>query len=281
VPAHAPVTPEDGVLASALLVASAAALLVPPSPGSALQRRSSVRDGLRPRPRIRAVPAALLLGGMAGAALLPAGSRVGATTLPLASAGLVATATGGLLLRRRRAAGTARTRRAAVIEACDALAAGLRAGQPAQRVLDRVSADVDLLRPAAAAGRLGGDVATALRASAGPDGTEGLRLVAAAWAVAQRSGAGLADVVARIAAAVRADAEQRRQVEVALGTSRSTARLLAGLPALGVVLGSGLDADPLAVLLGTPAGAWCLFLGVTLGAVGLLWVERLADGALR
>lgn len=269
------------MLVSALLVASAVALLVPPAPGSALVRRGNARDDLRPRPRVRAVPAVLMLGGTAGVVLLLTGGRLGATTLPLAGAGLVVTATGGLLLRRRRAAAAARARRAGVIEACDALAAGLRAGQPAQRVLDRVAADVDLLGPAAAVGRLGGDVATALRVAAGPDGAEGLRLVAAAWTVAQRSGAGLADVVARVAAAVRADAEQHRQVEVALGTSRSTARLLAGLPVMGVVLGSGLDADPLGVLLGTPAGAWCLVVGVTLGAVGLLWVERLSDGALR
>lgn len=279
-PALEAVRPASSVLVSALLVAAAVGLLMSPSPGSALARRGHARYG-RPRPRIRALPVALLLGGTAGAALLLTGGRLGATTLPLAGTGLVAMATGGLLLRRRRAAVTARARRAGVIEACDALAAGLRAGQPAQRVLDRVAADVDLLGPAAAAGRLGGDVATALRTVAGLDGAEGLRLVAAAWTVAQRSGAGLADVVARIAAAVRADAEQRRQVDVALGTSRSTARLLAGLPVMGVVLGSGLDADPLAVLLGTPVGAWCLFLGVTLGAVGLVWVERLADGALR
>jgi tight adherence protein B len=275
------VTPTPSVVVSALLVASAVGLLMSPSPGSALVRRGTARTGRRPRPRVGAGPAALVLTGIAGAALLLTGARLGATTLPLAGTGLVVTVTGGLLLRRRRAAVTARARRAGVIEACDALAAGLRAGQPAQQVLDRVAADVALLAPAAAAGRLGGDVATGLRAASGVDGAEGLRLVAAAWTVAQRSGAGLADVVARIAAAVRADAEQRRQVEVALGTSRSTARLLAGLPVMGVVLGSGLDADPLGVLLGTPAGAWCLLLGSTLGAVGLVWVERLADGALR
>ena len=168
-----------------------------------------------------------------------------------------------------------------MIEACDALAAGLRAGQPPPAVLARVAADVDLLAPAAAASRLGGDVPGALRSSGRLSGAEGLHLVAAAWTVAQRSGAGLADVVSRIAGTVRSEAEQVRQVEVALGTSRSTARLLAGLPVMGIALGSGLDAHPLDVLFGTPVGAWCLLAGTALGVAGLLWVERLADGASR
>jgi tight adherence protein B len=213
------------------------------------------------------------------AGLLVAGLRPGATTLPLTATGLLVVGVGALLLRRSRAAARARTRRAVVIEACDALAAGLRAGQPPERVLDRVAADILELRSAAAASRLGGDVPAALRAAARRDGAEGLSLVAAAWTVAQRSGAGLADVVTRIAGSVRAEAEQRRQVEVALGTSRATARLLAGLPLMGVALGTGIDADPLHVLFGSAVGAWCLLLGTALAAVGLLWVERLADGA--
>lgn len=102
---------------------------------------------------------------------------------------------------------------------------------------------------------------------------------AAAWDVARRSGAGLADVVSKITATVRADAGRRRQVDAALGGARSTARLFAVLPLLGIALGSGLDADPLGVLTRSPAGAWCLLLGTVLACVGLIWVERLATGA--
>ena len=50
---------------------------------------------------------------------------------------------------------------------------------------------------------------------------------------------------------------------------------------MGIALGSGLDAHPLDVLFGTPVGAWCLLAGTALAVAGLLWVERLADGALR
>jgi tight adherence protein B len=191
--------------------------------------------------------------------------------------GVVAT----VLVRRSRAAARARTRRAEVVEACDALASGLRAGQPPHRVLDRAAGDVSALRAAAAAARLGGDVPTALRRAAEPEGAEGFGAVAAAWTVAERSGAGPAEVLARIAGVVRAEAEYRRQVDVALGTSRSTARLLAVLPLLGIALGSGIDAHPLDVLFGSPLGAWCLLIGTALAGAGLLWVERLAAGGVR
>ena len=269
---------------AAVLSGLAVAALLPPAPDALLRRRAVGATPGVPRPtaalprRWRAV--ALLAGG-GGGVLVLTGTRPGATVLPLAATALLVVVAGVLLLRRSRGRARARRRRAGVIEACDALAAGLRAGQPPPTVLARVAVDVELLTPAAAAARLGGDVPDALRRSARLDGAHGLYLVAAAWAVALRSGAGLAEVMSRIAGTVRAEAEQVRQVDVALGTSRSTARLLAGLPVLGILLGSGLDAAPLDVLLGTSLGAWCLFVGTMLAVTGVLWVERLADGAWR
>jgi tight adherence protein B len=214
-------------------------------------------------------------------ALAVSGVGPGATSLPLTASALLVTAVGGTLVRRARSTRRARARRSGVIEACDALAAGIRAGQPPSRVLDRVAVDIDTLRPVAAAAALGGDVPATLRAAARLEGAEGLGPLAAAWTVAQRSGAGLAEVVSRVSGVVRDDAEQRRQVDVALGTSRSTARLLAGLPVMGIVLGTGIDADPVSVLFGTVSGAWCLAAGIALASAGVLWVERLADAANR
>lgn len=266
-------------LLAAVLAAVAVAGLLPASPRTLPFGPPGSRPGRAARRR--PAPTVLAVAGAAATVVVVAGSRPAPTVLPLTATAVVVATTGAVLLRRSHAAALARRRRSAVIEACDALAAGLRAGQPPQQVLERAAADVSLLGPVATAARLGGDVAGALRSAARVDGGEGLALVAAAWTVAQRSGAGLAGVVARIAGTVRAEADQRRQVEVALGTSRSTARLLAGLPVLGVGLGTGIDADPLGVLLGSAVGAWCLLLGVTLGAAGLLWVERLADAALR
>ncbi len=269
-------------LAAAALAGLAVLVLLPPAPQALLRRRApgSGAAAARAAPVRRWAVVAVLVGACAVLVVLT-GTRPGATVIPLAATGALVAVASVVLLRRSRGRARARRRRAGVIEACDALAAGLRAGQPPPAVLARVAADVDLLAPAAAASRLGGDVSGGLRSSARLDGAEGLHLVAAAWTVALRSGAGLADVVSRIAGTVRSEAEQLRQVEVALGTSRSTARLLAGLPLMGILLGSGLGADPLGVLIGTPVGAWCLLAGTTLALAGVLWVERLADGALR
>ena len=168
-----------------------------------------------------------------------------------------------------------------MVEACEAVASGLRAGLAPEQVLAATSGSLPVLRPAATADRLGGDVPSALRASAATAGASRLGMLAAAWDVARRSGAGLAEAVTRIAAAVRADQGRSRQVDAALAGARSTARLFAVLPVLGVALGSGMGADPVAVLTTSPAGAWALCMGTVLAVAGLVWVERLADGAVR
>ena len=228
--------------------------------------------------------------GMALGALILIGAVVGASgrwrlgvalplALPLGLAFAVAACTSWWLVRRARDRSARRCVHGQVVEACDALTSALRAGLPPERVLSRTAEDVPLLVPAASAACLGGDVAKELRSAARLPGAERLAMMAAAWEVAQRSGAGLADVVATVSSAVRADAGRERQMEAALGGARSTARLFAVLPALGVALGVGMGADPIGVLTTSPAGAWCLAVGTGLAAAGLTWVERLSDAA--
>ncbi len=67
-------------------------------------------------------------------------------------------------------------------------------------------------------------------------------------------GAGLAAALDRVAAALRAEADQRDDLRAQLAGPRSTAVLLALLPVFGLVLGAGLGAHPSAVLLHTPPG---------------------------
>jgi tight adherence protein B len=55
--------------------------------------------------------------------------------------------------------------------------------------------------------------------------------------------------------------------------------MLALLPALGVLLGTGFGADPLRVLLHTPAGLACLLSGGLLEWAGLAWTSRIARSA--
>ncbi len=178
---------------------------------------------------------------------------------------------------RRRAAAT--RERHAVAEALDVLAAQVRAGLPPARALGAAAEDLPLLEPVARVARTGGDVPAALRAAGQRPGARALASLAAAWAVAERSGAPLADVLERLGDGVRSDLEVHREVESAVAPARATSRLLAFLPVLGLGLGGSLGSDPVHVLLQTVPGSVCLVAGVGLSLAGLLWVDRLVEGA--
>jgi tight adherence protein B len=214
----------------------------------------------------------------AGAVIVMAG---GAPTVALALCASVLTAGGFRIARSRQARGGAAQRRHDVVEMCDAMAAELRAGQPAPRALCRVAEHHPYLARAARAARLGGDVPAALEALAAEPGASGLGIVAAAWRVADRSGAGLAVVLDRASDALRSDQAAVREVEASLGPPRATARMLAALPLLGLLLGAGIGGDPLAFLLGSAAGNGCLVVGSGLALLGVWWVERLAEAVHR
>ncbi|MGR6997252.1 hypothetical protein ACU686_02675 [Yinghuangia aomiensis] len=93
--------------------------------------------------------------------------------------------------------------------------------------------------------------------------------------------AGFAAALDRIAAGLRNDDEGHRELEAELAGARATARLLAGLPLLGVLLGTGMGAAPLDVLVATPLGAVVVCAGLALLAGGLVWTERIAEDARR
>lgn len=177
--------------------------------------------------------------------------------------------------QRRRRAATAR--RGRVIEACTVMAADLRAGRTPQDALAGAATVCPELEVASAAARLGGDVGAALDSAARTPGGAGLRAIGAAWRVAERSGAAFGTITERLADSLRADEAIRRQVAAGLSGTRSTARLLAGLPLFGTVLGFAIGADPIAFLSGTPIGWLCLGVGLALMVLGLAWVERLAE----
>jgi len=199
-------------------------------------------------------PRLLVLGAVAGGAAL-AGARLVAQHRVDRSAALV---------------------RARVVELCDGLQAELAAGQTAAAALERVAAEWPTVLPVARSAAAGGDVPTALRDLAAGPGAGDLRIVAAAWQVAHRTGHGLADALARIAQELR-DAEQtRRVVSGELASARATARLVAGLPVVALLMGSGAGADPWSFLLGHPVGLACLAGGVGCGLAGLAWIEVLA-----
>jgi tight adherence protein B len=100
--------------------------------------------------------------------------------------------------------------------------------------------------------------------------------VTAAWQVADRTGAPLADLLDRLEADLRGRDRIRLTAAAHAAGTRATAGLLAVLPLAGIGVGYGMGADPLRVLLHTPVGAGCVTVAVLLQLAGLGWAGRLA-----
>lgn len=185
--------------------------------------------------------------------------------------------------RLRITALTGRRRKPDVVALLGALAAEIDAGQPLEHALEHAShgLDPDPCPRARAASRVGSDVARALRADAEAAGSRGLRGLAACWEVSGRSGAGLATAVRQLAEAQRASAEARADLVGEVAAVRASARILAGLPGLGLALGTLIGAAPLTWLTGAPAGRAVLLAGMLLQGAGLLWLRRIVARAAR
>ncbi|MGW6905653.1 type II secretion system F family protein [Streptomyces sp. NPDC054940] len=207
---------------------------------------------------------------------------LGSSVLPV-----VAGAAGVPLLRKARLAREARRARErrgdAVIALCGALAGEVRAGRQPGEALLRAAWDSGGLGEAQgavlAAARFGGDVPGALASAARQPGAEGLLGLAACWRVAVDQGAGLAAGLERLEGALRAQRDQRADLRAQLAGARSTVLMLAGLPALGLLLGAAMGADPLHVLLHTGAGLACLVVGGVLEGLGMWWALRIVRRA--
>ncbi|MFN8195492.1 MAG: type II secretion system F family protein [Nocardioidaceae bacterium] len=192
---------------------------------------------------------------------------------------VAAGAAGALRLWRRRVsrAGAAAVS-GRVLECCRLLAAELGAGRPPGDALALAAEEWPALAPVVEAFALGSDVPTSLRRLAAEDGARDLRVLAAAWEVAHRSGRGLAAAVSLVADELQAQQLTRRVVEAELASARATARLVAALPGFALLMGSGIGGDPWRFLLGTPAGIACLAGGLGLMLAGIAWIEAIAAG---
>jgi len=255
------------VVLAVLLAGSAAVLAFPDQAPRRSPQRLARR---RPPPTLLVVPLAVL------PVLLLQGRQ-----LVLGLVGVLVVAAGHRLLARRRAAARAAGRAARVQAYCESVAADLAAGQPPHRVLARSVAEFPEFTAAASAAELGADVPDALRRLARSPGAGELRLVAAAWQVAHRSGAGLAEALEQVGRGVRARRRTARLVAAELAPAHATARMMACLPLVFVLAGSGLGGDPVAFLIGTTPGLACLSAGLALSYAGLEWLQRIADAVLR
>ncbi|MFC5665056.1 type II secretion system F family protein [Kitasatospora misakiensis] len=196
---------------------------------------------------------------------------------------------------RRAVAVEARHRAAAVVELCAALAGELRGGATPEQALhlvttrlaaDRVALERIGVEPIArlAAGRYGADVPAAFRLLAERPGGSGAAAVAACWEVASVGGSGLATGLDGVAEALSVERALAEEIAGELAAPRTTIAVLAALPLAGLLLGAALGAQPLEVLLHTPAGLASLTAGAALEGLGLAWTARIvrtaAEGVL-
>lgn len=265
------------MVSAACAVLAAAVLCLPPP--AAVARLGALRPGPVATWSWRAPGAAvpLLAGGGLGLVLAGPGGAV---------AGLLVAAT----VRHRRAArrreavtaGTAGELAAAVHRMADELAAG---AHPAT-ALGGTSADGPraraLLAPAAAASRLGDDVPQALRRGAEhhPEVRAEVERLAAAWALSDRGGVPLAELLAGAGADLGQRVRFAARVRAELAGPRATALVLTALPTLGLALGQLVGADPLGVLRGGLLGQALLVVGVALAAAGVAWTEQILRAAV-
>jgi len=178
--------------------------------------------------------------------------------------------------------------RTAVADLCRAMAAELRAGRAfAEAFAAAVQAGPirlsSVLQSAIAVARRGdsGDLADAVARVAATPGCDGLRAVVACWRVAAASGAALAPAIDRVADALQDEIDLSREVTSIMAGPRATVQVLAGLPVIGLLLGTAIGARPVAFLFGSALGIGCVLGAVVLDVLGIAWSRRIARRAAR
>lgn len=265
------------MVTSPVLALLAAALLCAPGPCSRARLAGLHPAAATTRRLSPGTAAPVVLAGLVG--LLVAGP-----------AGAGAAALLAVVVRgRRRRTRAARDAAAAAEQLADALRRitdELRAGSHPTAALAGVDADGPLARailaPAAAAAQLGDDVPAALRraAIARPDVAADVERVAGAWALAERHGVPLADLLAGAQEDIRWRFRFGNTVRAQLAGPRATATVLTALPVVGIGLGQMLGADPVAVLRGGVLGQVLLVVGVALAAAGSTWTDHILRSAV-
>ena len=252
-------------------------LVVPGSPGRRDLRRL---DEARPR-RLRRVGTL----GLSVAGLALAVTVVTAVAGPVWGLWLLVAATSSALavwlVRHARQRRSIETTQRQVAEACQVMAGQLAIGQIPAMALESAAEDCEVVRPVAAAQRVGAAVPPELRAVGQKRGAEGLVALAAAWELSVRLGAPAAALASAVAEGLHEDQRLRQTVETELAAARATGKMLAFLPLVGVLMAALIGADPAHFLLTTWPGRLCVLLAVVLTSAGVVWTETLADRAGR
>lgn len=151
----------------------------------------------------------------------------------------------------------------------------LRGGVPASRVwrvLGEEPGAPPELRVLAQRIAAGDSSVQALAAGDGPE----WRVLAAAWQLAERSGAPVSATLERLAEALSSLDRLAERRSVLLSGPRATIRLVGALPIVALLCGALLGFDPIGVLW-SPGGAILAVMGVGLLAAGVRWAQHLTD----
>lgn len=263
---------------SGAALALALALLTAPRPAQHRLRSRAAAGSKTPR--------------MATWLLVPCGVALTLALGAVTSTGAVVAAAimGATVEMRRRNRRRRRTRgaeAAALRGALDVLVGELRVGAHPVTAFNVAADDTagvvaSALRTIAARARLGADVVAGMlgvaQRSSLPAHWERL---AVCWQLAQTHGLAIGTLMQT---AQRDLVERQRfssRVDAGMAGARTTAAVLAGLPAVGIALGQLIGADPLGFLLAGGFGEWLLILGVLLACAGLLWCDRITGAVVK
>ncbi|PQZ96301.1 hypothetical protein CQ018_03260 [Arthrobacter sp. MYb227] len=104
-----------------------------------------------------------------------------------------------------------------------------------------------------------------------------------AWcfAISERSGAALAQLLDHLATDLESSADMRRALDAALAGPRATSKLLTILPMIGLGLGQLLGIEPFTVLLTHPLGRIAMISGIVLWATNRWWCKNMLSKIMR
>jgi tight adherence protein B len=258
---------------------AAAALLAWPDGGSRVRHRLGAGTRVEVPEALRAIVGRLPVAGVAGIAGATAGALV-STALVAALAGTCCAVAGhSWSAARRRARDEADV--AGLADGLAALGAELRAGRPPE----------DAARRAAAASgrpRCARELVRAVDPLAGPPAplpegpfAEAVGRIRVAAGLSRRTGSSLATVIGAVEEDLRVRLGHGRELRSLTAGPRASVALLAGLPVLGLAMGSGVGADPWRILTATGTGELLLVLGIALELTGIAWAAGLTTRALR
>jgi tight adherence protein B len=262
------------------LLLGAAALLVWPPAGPQIRRRLGGARGHATVARLGAVLGELPMSAVAGTVGAAAGALVG-TGLVAALAGICCAVAGhAWSVGRRRVRDEADV--AGLADGLAAFGAELRAGRPPEEAARLAATASGRPRCARALIRAVGPAGSA-PAPPLPGGpfAEAVGRISVAAGLSRRTGCSLATVLGAVEDDLRTRHGHARELRSLTAGPRASVALLAGLPVLGLAMGSGVGADPWHVLTATGTGQLLLVLGVGLELAGVAWSARLTARALR